>query len=54
MLTMQGSEQQGIMPSVVISTDSMNSSLDRKGIIPFTTSVKESLSRVLTEFNSLG
>lgn len=48
----KGSEQQGVRPAVIISPDSMNSSLDTKVIIPLTTSIKEWPSRVLTEFNS--
>jgi mRNA interferase MazF len=49
----KGSEQQGSRPAVIISPDSMNSSLETKVIIPLTTRLKEWPSRVLTEFNSV-
>jgi mRNA interferase MazF len=48
----KGSEQKGMRPSVIVSPDSMNESLDTKVIIPLTTKFKSWPSRVLTEFNS--
>ncbi|MGB0453822.1 MAG: type II toxin-antitoxin system PemK/MazF family toxin [Bacteriovoracaceae bacterium] len=46
----KGSEQQGHRPVVIISPDSMNSSLQTKVVIPLTTKTKNWPSRVLTEF----
>jgi len=47
----KGSEQRGTRPAVIISPDSMNSSLDTKVIIPLTTKTKTWPSRINTEFN---
>jgi mRNA interferase MazF len=49
----KGSEQNGTRPAVIVSPDSMNTTLDTKVILPLTTQNKSWPSRVNIDFKGL-
>tara|TARA_B100001971_G_C18268046_1_gene596735 strand:+ start:179597 stop:179917 length:321 start_codon:yes stop_codon:yes gene_type:complete len=49
----KGSEQKGTRPAVIISPNTLNTSLDIKVVIPLTTKLKNWPSRVNTDFKTI-